>query len=83
MSDAEERKTFFMSVLENPAADILSPVSLVRWHPSATTCCSGSKARCITLRNLLPSAATCSTNMYIPPGLSTLLTSARNHIDAD
>ncbi|MFS8031768.1 hypothetical protein Hanom_Chr17g01549851 [Helianthus anomalus] len=57
MSDAEERKTFFMSVLENPAADILSPVSLVRWHPSATTCCSGSKVRCITLRNV-PSALT-------------------------
>lgn len=55
MSDAEERKAVLMSTLENPAAEILSPVSLVRWHPSATVCCNGSKTRCITLRNV-PSA---------------------------
>lgn len=51
INDAEERKAVFMSKFEKPALEIVSPVSLVRWHPSATTCCNGSKKLCITFRS--------------------------------
>lgn len=50
-----DKKAMLMSTLENPAADILEPVFLVRWQPSATVCCKGSKIPCTNFRNV-PSA---------------------------
>lgn len=82
-------------------------VFLVRWHPSATTCCNGSNTFWTCLKKdpsapqkqnfesqirltviqkvwckkcVIPSAATCSMNTKIPPGLSTRLISERKRI---
>jgi len=56
MMYAFESRTLSRLRLENPTSLMFSPVFLVRWHPSATNCCNGSKAPC-TNRSKEPSAA--------------------------
>jgi hypothetical protein len=53
---AFESRTLSRLRLEKPKPLMFSPAFLVRWHPSATNCCSGSKALC-TNRSKEPSAA--------------------------
>lgn len=43
---ADDRRAVFMLKLENPACSMFSAVFRVRWHPSETNCCRGSRALC-------------------------------------
>uniref|UniRef100_A0A0A9GVL4 Uncharacterized protein n=1 Tax=Arundo donax TaxID=35708 RepID=A0A0A9GVL4_ARUDO len=56
MMYAFESRTLSRLRLKNPTSLMFSSVFQVRWHPSATNCCSGSMAPCINRSNE-PSAA--------------------------
>lgn len=55
MMEALDKEVMLSLTSENPDLDMLLPVSLVRWHPSARVCCRGSRTLCINLR-IVPSA---------------------------
>ena len=52
IKEAFEIRVVLLSTSENPASAMNLPVCLVRWQPSASSCCNGSSMFCTNLRGV-------------------------------